>query len=31
LARSYDFTERLNSFTNNSAKPNSKFNGKFNI
>ena len=31
LARSYDFTERINSFTNNSAKPNSKFNGKFNI
>jgi hypothetical protein len=31
LARSYDFTERLNSFTKNSAKPNSKFNGKFNV
>ena len=27
LARSYDFTERLNSFTKNSAKPNIKPNG----
>jgi len=26
LARSYDFSERLNSFTKNSAKPNGKFN-----
>ena len=28
LARSYDFTERLNSFTKNSPKPNIKPNGK---
>ena len=27
LARSYDFTERLNSFTESSAKPNIKPNG----
>jgi len=27
LARSYDFTERLNSFTKSSAKPNIKPNG----
>jgi len=31
LARSMEFGERLDSFTKNSAKPNSKFNGKFNI
>jgi len=31
LARSMEFAERLNSFTKNSAKPNSKFNGTFNI
>jgi hypothetical protein len=31
LARSMEFAERLSNFTKNSAKPNSKFNGKFNI